>query len=389
MSNLTFDEQLIHERKAAEPLEGHAVVVLEQVGQYGERFHSVLEPGDPPPRGGLFTTIFGKPKGFLAFAVDASSSRALSFTQHVEMTERPHELDLELRLWYRAADPQMLVSQRANDPLGRLRTRIAEVVAVEFADLPWNDVWSSPRFACDRVVADTLHDIKAFARECGITVASLNLKAKLPSTETETARKIRAVQDQGLVDRASIGQQHQSEVFNAGLQLGSAEIIDAKRALIATRAQEDATSAAAADTAARFIRSACNPDEFDQMRTAVTGAPVAGLGAGSRQAAITSGNGRAAVAASGDEFTQVLAEVAAVTAPIHLDSLRRKARGALLRLVAAAVDEESAGGGAEAVCAAQVREVVGASGSLSSHQASALQGLADAGRLRARLDSVV
>src|SRR5688572_17898075 len=103
MKNLTFDEKLIREHRA-EPLEGHTVVVLERVGDAGEKFHSLLEPGARRPRPGLLAMFLGRPNLYFAYAVDATSSRPLVFTQHVAMSERGREFHLQFTLWYRVSD---------------------------------------------------------------------------------------------------------------------------------------------------------------------------------------------------------------------------------------------------------------------------------------------
>lgn len=131
MNNLTFEEGLIRAHRI-EPLEGHTVVVLERVGDAGERFHSLLEPGTAPPRNGLRRS-FGTPARYFAFAVDASKARLLDFTEQVEMAEGAQAFEVHFSLFYRVSDPKLLVTVRNSDPLQRVRRQVADVVIGEVA----------------------------------------------------------------------------------------------------------------------------------------------------------------------------------------------------------------------------------------------------------------
>jgi esterase/lipase superfamily enzyme len=194
--NLTFDELLIRPHKAA-PLEGHTVVVLERVGETGEKLHSVLEPGAERPRQSLTSSLLGKPDRYFAFAVDTSKGRSLSFTEHVETAERAHGFELHFSLWYRVADPRLLVSVRESDPLGTVRRKVAEVITGEIAELPWPDVWHSFRAASEFVVSGTLAGLKAFARDYGLAITSLRLRPTFPAGATEPDREIHGARERG------------------------------------------------------------------------------------------------------------------------------------------------------------------------------------------------
>lgn len=192
MSNLTFDERLICEH-TPEPLGGHTVVVLERVGEAGEKFHSLLEPGAQAVRPGFISVLRGKPSPYIAFAVDTSRDRSLSFSEHVVMEDHLHEFDLHFSLWYHAVDPQLLVATRENDPLQRVRRRVAEVVTRELAELPRAEVWHSFRSTSESVVSSTIAGMNDFARAYGISITSLRLSLPFPEDATE---KFRRVQDE-------------------------------------------------------------------------------------------------------------------------------------------------------------------------------------------------
>jgi hypothetical protein len=194
MSNLTFDENLIHEHKP-EPLEGHTVVVLERVGKSGEKFHSLLEPGAERPRQSPFAVLFGKSN--VAYAVDASRGRSLHFTEHVQMAEPVHNFELHFTLWYRVGDPQLLVATRTSDPLERVRQQVAKVITDEIAELPWSDVWHSFRAASDSVISGTLTELKAVARNYGIAITDIRLRGTFPASAAEADRKIHELGERG------------------------------------------------------------------------------------------------------------------------------------------------------------------------------------------------
>jgi esterase/lipase superfamily enzyme len=174
MTNLTFDEGLIREH-TPEPLEGHVVVVLERVGDSGERFHSLIEPGGTPPQ--------LSPRGYVAFAVDASRPRLLSFSEHVEMPEGGRGFELRFSVEYFVADPRLLVSTRQRDPLGQLRNRLAQVVTREIAELPR---WDADSFQVPSNRA--LGSLRAYAQEYGIALTGLRLEAEFPASRMETRR---------------------------------------------------------------------------------------------------------------------------------------------------------------------------------------------------------
>jgi hypothetical protein len=238
MSNLTFDEKLVREH-TAEPLEGHTVVVMERSGASGEKFYSLLEPGDDGPRRGLIDFLRGKPSVYFAFAVDASRHRLLSFSADVAMAEHAHSFELHFSLWYRVSDAQLLVCTRAGDPLKLLRAKVIEELTVEMAELSWADVWHSFRVVSDRVVAATLPAIKSIARDYGIAINSLRLKATFPEKAIAAEREIEELRQQGRVDREKseiVREQRNHELMTRQEDAGLEE---KDRALTALEKQQD------------------------------------------------------------------------------------------------------------------------------------------------------
>lgn len=187
MSNLTFDEGLIREH-TAEPLEGHVVVVLERVGETGERFHSLIEPGG--------TSLGPSPRGYLAFAVDASRPRTLSFTEPVGTMHGVHVFELRLSVEYYVSDPQLLVSVRRRDPLAQVRREVSEVVAREIPALPRLNP-DSLRRVREKVVDRGFGRLQAVARGYGIEIADLRIKPELYVSELEGGRGVFVIEERG------------------------------------------------------------------------------------------------------------------------------------------------------------------------------------------------
>ncbi|HET7462695.1 MAG TPA: hypothetical protein VFJ82_15680 [Longimicrobium sp.] len=299
MSNLTFDEKLIRQH-TPEPLEGHTVVVLERVGEAGEKFHSVLEPGGDPLRPGILAMMLGRPNVYFAFAVDASRERGLEFDERVHMAERAHELQLHFTVLYRVADPKLLVAAREQDPLERVRKRVAEVITEEIAELPWTEVWHSFRPASERVVASTLVGLKSFARDYGIAINSLKLKAGFDQGVAYTDREIHAARERG---RST--DEHGTMAHAARGRLDDIIL----------------------DRYADFLRGAHDVDDLRYVYRSLSGEPAsAGVGA---------------PGATGDPLPGVLNDLITLTQSFDTEIQRRQVQAALLHLVAAVVAEDT------------------------------------------------
>ena len=387
MSNLTFDENLIRECKA-EPLEGHTVVVLERVGESGEKFHSLLEPGAERPRQNPFVVLFGKPSVYFAYAVDASRGRSLEFTEHVQMAERVHDFELHFSLWYRVGDPQLLVATRTSDPLARVRRQVAEVVTEEMAEQPWGDVWHAFRATSESVVARTAAELKTFARDYGITITTLRLRATFSGGTLETDREIHAIHQKGRVGRARMEVAQDLHDYRSDLRHGSAER-DAMDRAEATRQEFQKKMM---EKYVELIGSAGSVDEIRDIQARLFGGSAGspgtvGLPYQNGTAALGAGNGhaqQALPAAGGNGLGGVLAELVALT-ECRPDGKCRLLRSRLLHVVAAAVADDSTRVSQELADLARRARAEIDSAPLPSDQLQALHDLADPQRLRQRL----
>ncbi|HET7460762.1 MAG TPA: hypothetical protein VFJ82_05925 [Longimicrobium sp.] len=389
MSNLTFDQNLIR-KHTPEPLEGHNVVVLERSGEAGEKFHSVLEPGGDPLRPGILAMMLGRPNVYFAFAVDASRDRPLEFDERVHMAERAHEFHLYFTLWYRVGDPKLLVATRDQDPLERVRKKVAEVVTEEIAELSWAEVWHSFRPASERVVRSTLVELKSYARDFGITITSLKLKAGFDPGVADTDRDIHAARERGrlLGERMAVADELKSR--RAELRRDGAVRDREARADAARGRIEDIIVGKYED----FLRDAHNVDDVGYVYRSLAAGPGGDIlaGAPSNGAHLPSNGHTAPVlpagvaAVAGDHLPGVLNELITLTQTIDTQIQRHQVRAAVLHVVAAVLaDDSPQPTPAQTGFARQAQTAIASATHLPPDRLEKLGELADPKGLRARL----
>jgi hypothetical protein len=393
--NLTFETNLVREAKA-EPLEGHTVVVLERVGQAGEKFHSLLEPGDDRPRQGVIAFLLKKPNIYFAYAVDGSKHRLLRFSAPVQMSERAHSFKLGFNLWYRASDPQLLVAARTSDPLKLVRSKIVEVISAEMSDLPWTSVWQSFRAAADVVVAGTLTTLRAFARDYGIAINSLELRAEFSESAVAAEKEIVDIRDRTRVNAERLRAMQALKNERSDLRRGNAVREEEDRTLLAGRELQDVIRNETRDKVAERIRSANSLYEVAEVQRSIGVmpalplyglAPQAGMQAGASPLGLGGGHAAAALTSGADAASVVLGELVSLTG-FQPRSQARRVRGAVLHVVAGVLAEDDTGHDSPelAAWAARARLAIQGVSSLAQSQADALQALADPAQLRGRLD---
>jgi hypothetical protein len=387
MSNLTFDENLVREC-SAEPLEGHTVVVLERVGEKGEKFHSLLEPGADPLRQNPFSGLFGKPNVYPAYAVDMSRGRSLEFTEHVQMAERVHDFDLHFSLWYRVGDPQLLVATRTSDPLGRVRKQVAEVVAEEMAEQPWGDVWNAFRATSESVVARTAAELRTFARDYGLTIVTLRLRATFPDKTLQNVKDIYAIEADERVKKAQLDAERNVETHRSNLLHENAERDAVDRAEAAWQEVQKKM----VERYVELIGTAGSVEDLHDIQMRVFGGgggPFGAVGPQGRNgtAAVGAGNRHAQHTlppAGGNGLAGILADLVTFT-ECHEDGKCRLLRSRLLHVVAVAVGEDSTQVSQELADLARRARVEIDSAQLPPEGLFALYDLTDPARLRQRL----
>lgn len=212
MSNLTFDHRLLKEH-TPEPLEGHAVVVFERVGEAGDEFHSVLLPGAAPVKPGLALPFFKRAEYF-AYAADTSPERHLDFNESMRLADHVSEFRVVFNLAYAVADARALARARTADPLRKVRDQVRVVVKREVEQLPWQAVWEAFPQHARMVVDGCMEELREFARTYGITLRSLRLSVRLPErmeadlTTVNSAplkRAVRQVEGVAEIEKAMYG----------------------------------------------------------------------------------------------------------------------------------------------------------------------------------------
>jgi hypothetical protein len=367
MSNLTFDHRLLKEH-TPEPLEGHAVVVFERVGEAGDEFHSILHPGSAPVKPGLLPIPFRKRPEYFAYAVDTSPERHLDFNESMRLADHVSEFRVVFNLAYAVSDVRALARGRNGDPLRKVRDQIRVVIRREVEQLPWQAVWEAFSNHAYAIVEGCLEELRDFAGAYGITIRSLRLTVRLPeSMETKLStihsapldRRVRQVEGTAQIEKAMYGSAVES------VQKG------------------DLNSAR------------------DMMGHIPGFEPLAGVGAGGwnggpvvagpQQAALPSGafpGTRALSASTGTGgLGGVLADVVVATEVVRGRGQKGGLRSALLHLVAEMLVDDLGDGAGTTAAAEKARAATERlDPAPSGAELDALKELADPDRLRRRLD---
>lgn len=138
-SNFTYSEKLIYQLSDsgwfANPagIEGHEVIVLEQVASQGTRYYATLRPGGTLRLG---DRIFGRYK---AYAVDMRSGRSFGVEREFATVEGNRTVKLKANVRYHVLDSKRVALYSA-DPLGELRDKVIATLARELARWPQKGV---------------------------------------------------------------------------------------------------------------------------------------------------------------------------------------------------------------------------------------------------------
>lgn len=366
MSNLTFDHRLLKEH-TAEPLEGHAVVVFERVGDAGDEFHSMLMPGAAPVKPGL-TLPFFKRAEYFAYAADIAPERHLDFNESMRLADHVSEFRVVFNLAYAVADPRALARARNTDPLRRVRDQVRVVVKREVEQLPWQAVWEAFPQHARMVVDGCMEELREFASTYGINIRSLRLSVRLP------------------------------ESMEADLTtLNSAPLKHAVRRTHGVAAIEKAMYVSAVESVQKGDLNSAR-EMIGQIPGFQHGGMTAGGGwngapgpGGPQQPTLAPSvftGDRALPAATGaGGLAAVLGDVVAATDVVRGRGQMRGVRAALLHLVAEMlVDDLGDGTGTTAAAKRAREEVERLDPSPGSAEIEALLGLADADQLRRRLE---
>jgi hypothetical protein len=367
MSNLTFDHRLLKEH-TPEPLEGHAVVVFERVGEAGDELHSILLPGAAPVKPG-FPLPFRKRPEYFAYAVDTSPERHLDFNESMRLADHVSEFRVVFNLAYAVSDARALARGRNVDPLRKVRDQVRVVIRREVEQLPWQAVWEAfPQHA--RVIVDeSMEELRAFAGTYGIAIRSLRLSVRLPeSMETKLStihaapldRRVRHVEGTARIEEA---------------------MYDSAR---------EAVQKGDLNSAKDMINHIPGFEPFASVGAGGWNGGPAAIGA--QQTALPSGvfpTARALppAAAGAGGLGGVLADIVAATDVVRGRGQKGGLRSALLHLVAEMLVDDLGDGAATTAAAERARAAIGRlDPAPSGAELDALKELADPGRLGRRLD---
>jgi hypothetical protein len=391
MSNLTFDHRLLKEH-TPEPLEGHAVVVFERVGEAGDEFHSVLHPGSAPVRPGLPLPFRKRPEYF-AYAVDTSPERHLDFNESMRLADHVSEFRVVFNLAYAVSDVRALARGRNGDPLRKVRDQVRVVIRREVEQLPWQAVWEAFPQHAHAIVDECLEELRDFAGAYGIAIRSLRLTVRLPE----------AIEDIHQGERLTVvKRESEQRVSNHGrmLDLQNAELAQTARLVEGNGRLE----AALMETTIRAAEQGDLGTMDDMIRRVRTLQPGGGVGPSGGTARWRSGDGTAAEALPPGAFNPgrtlpastgpaggglggVLCAVVAATDPVRVRAQKQALRSALLHLVAEMLVDDVGDGPAAAGHADRARKAIHRlDPAPAGADLDALNELADPERLRSRLD---
>jgi hypothetical protein len=201
--NLTLLEGVVRaHRDPFAPLAGHVVVTFEKLGNGGERFAFDLREGDtaPPPRPS-FRRWLGDRDQYFAFAVTAEWQRRTSVTRTVTMDIALHTLPVTIDLVYSIADPRMLVTRRATDPLRKVREEAASLIGPQLSQREWTRVRKDFRGLEREVVAAVLPRLQRFASDYGILAQEIALTQNLTEKDFGDIAKLEEAEHQKLEDK--------------------------------------------------------------------------------------------------------------------------------------------------------------------------------------------
>lgn len=340
MSNLTFEERLVHDVRA-EPLEGHNVVVFDRVGEAGEKFLTILPPGTPMKRGLL--DLVRQPRYF-GVAVDASPDLHLDVREHVVLEDdEAHRMELLFDLYYSVSDPRLLAGHRNRDPLGQVGRRARQLVGRDVAQLQWTEIVYGFGVAAQEVLRRRLPELREFAAGYGIALRTVEVGRLLPEEATAPARDTST-----RLDQISRGERVDLARLDADRRIGDARNLHTLGSADMDAAAQDARDAARVRTAAVDARIramgqvAGAIDTPDAFRAVFQGGIQPGLAPGSPTGALPgngSGPGTALPAGTGG-LLMLLHQVVSATQNVPGSAKRLELRSALLHLAAEVLLEE-------------------------------------------------
>ena len=289
-TNLTLKSEIVRPVTEVNPVPGHDLVVFEQVGTDGHRFHSLVPP-DRGMRKGLLGML--GLTNFVAYAVTQDSDLRYEFTRDVTTWDQAGSFTLRCTLTFGVSDPKLLVEQLARDPLKRLERMAGDLFANAASRVDWTtienqglaferQVLSSQSVDAAGVQASNLTLLHKFAAGRGFKLRDVHLSVIFPPEFGEVIRRQREEKQKQLI-RASTAETERQEL-ELKSKLSRVETVQANlRGLINSAGNNlDRMLGNIADgvTSPGALRSVLVEllDTFSQVSRAVSAADVGGNG---------------------------------------------------------------------------------------------------------------
>lgn len=383
MDNVTFTHSVLR-KHTIDPLEGHTVVVFEQIGDAGEKFRFEIEPEHEPQKAGLFRLPWRAQPNYFAYAVPTASLQA-QFGADIRMDDLLHAFVMKIGVTFSVSEPRLVATRRNDDPLKIVRDEIVRLVQKCIAPYRWIDVTNNFRRVEGEVISEVLAAVRHLASGCGLRVQDLSLSHDVPRDQIPGI----VAEDEHTTAKDRIQKEAELEVLRQELKIQQQDL-EAKRAAF-RRSMEIAdvgvrTLTTALQNAANAVH---NPGELMQTLMSVNHAIHDILDGGPRFASTAlPGGGPAGFLDSGNPsqtgLAPVLVGIVAKTEQVLPGPAKKRLQAALLHLVAELLPEETAD---ETTVKQYVDRVieVGSEATLSSTQSDFLREHINTRALRERL----
>ncbi len=137
-ANLTLDRHIVHRLAEISPQSGRDLIVFKKLGVNGNRGRFFARRGPDDSLLGLRLALLFTPS-FIAYAVTRDQDLRYEFSRQVVNYDRECEFTLTITLTLAIDDPQRVVEQLEEDPLGRLEKEADHL----FVQAAGREGWSS------------------------------------------------------------------------------------------------------------------------------------------------------------------------------------------------------------------------------------------------------
>lgn len=190
--NFTQEKGAVSEERrghGAKP--GHNIAVFEIV-EHGLRFAGMTNEGEQfQPKKKWFSPA----REYASYAVNNTSTLNFKFTQRFDHMSVSHFFDLTFYVRYRVSNSALIASKLSDDPLGKVRDEIKEVMGGAITQLPWNVILQSKlannfsTLAGEIIQGPGFEHLEKFAAEYGIELKSVEISLDLSAEDAGPLKK--------------------------------------------------------------------------------------------------------------------------------------------------------------------------------------------------------